>query len=54
LHEDCFLCDHYIVYDHLASFFMIDPNDRPFIVESYEVCDRVNLRGPYNPKFELF
>ena len=33
---------------------MIDPNDRPFIVESYEVCDRVNLRGPLGPYFELF
>ena len=48
LHEDCFLCDHYISYDHLFSFFMIESNDRPVIVKSYKVCDRVNSRESIN------
>ena len=47
-HEDCFLCDHYISYDHLSSFFMIESNNRPVIVKSYKVCDRLNSREPIN------
>jgi len=48
LHEDCILCDHYIPYDHLSLSFMIESNDRPFIVEDYEVCDRINSRESIN------
>ena len=47
-HKDCFLCDHYISYDHLSSFFMIESNNRPVIVKSYKVCDRVNSRESIN------
>ena len=48
VHEDCFLCDHYIFYDHLSSFFMIESNDRPVIVKSYKICDRVNSKESIN------
>jgi hypothetical protein len=44
LHEDCFLCDYYISYDHLSFFFMIESNDRSVIVKSDKVFDRVNSR----------
>ena len=48
LHEDCFLCDHYISYDHLSSFFIIESNDRLVIVKSYKICDRVNSKESIN------
>ena len=48
VHGDCFLCDHCIFYDHLSSFFMIESNDRPVIVKSYKICDRVNSRESIN------
>ena len=48
LYKDCFLCDHYISYDHLSSFFMIESNDRPVIVKSYKICDRVNSKESIN------
>ena len=48
LNQNCFLCDHYVFYDHLSSFFMIEPNLRPVIVTSYKIYDRVNSRESIN------
>lgn len=44
LEEDCFLCEHCIVYNHLFAVQEIDSNDLFLIDMYYELYERLNLQ----------
>ncbi len=44
LKEDCFLCEHCIVYSHVFAVQEIDSNDLFLIDKYYELYERLNLQ----------
>ena len=44
LKENCFLCKHCTVYDHLFSVHIVESNNRLIIEKDYELCEKLNLQ----------